>query len=295
MDELQKEFIPISFLAITYNEEANIKKCLDSIHHISDDIHIIDSGSTDKTLEIARSFRNVIVHHNKFDNFSSQWTWGIKNINFKYDWLFAIDADFEITDNLVRRLKEKFKENYFNNYNGIHIKWIYSFLGQQMRYGSHTPRYRLILFRKNDVFLDPEEVVDKRFYVKNPRFGYINAAVIENNLKEYDLNFWMAKHIHYVKGVVQEELSWRQGKRSFKSDLCGLPSKRIFYLKSLYYRLPLYIRPWLYFAHDYFLKLGFLEGKKGFILHFLRNLWYRTLVDHLLDMEMGRLKTTNQD
>ena len=66
-------------------------------------------------------------------------------------------------------------------------------------------------------------------------------------------------------------------------SLFGTPDQRILWLKERWYGMPLYVRPFIYFFYRYILRLGFLDGKEGFVFHFLQAFWYRLLVDMNLD------------
>jgi len=111
------------------------------------------------------------------------------------------------------------------------------------------------------------------------------ATLIEENHKEDDITFWIDKHNRYASRLAEEDRR-RAGHapaRPIAPALFGSPDQRILWLKNLWSRLPLYARPLLYFIYRYFLRLGFLDGKQGFIFHFLQGFWFRLLVDIKLD------------
>jgi hypothetical protein len=105
--------------------------------------------------------------------------------------------------------------------------------------------------------------------------------LIEENVKEENITFWIDKHNHFASRQAEEELYRVANPTSWKANpsLFGSRDQRILWLKIRWYRMPLYLRPFLFFAYRYFLRLGFLDGKKGFIFHFLHGFWYRLLVD----------------
>lgn len=286
-------YIPVSFFVLTCNEGANIGKCLAKLTGLSDDIHIVDSGSTDQTRELAGRFPNLTIHHHDYTSFAVQRDWALNNLPFRYEWVFMMDADYEVSPALADKLRHIFHNGLCGGYSGFYIRWVFCFMGRRMRFGSHSPRYKLQLFKKNSVYLKTDEAIDPRVYIKSGKVGYISAPLIENDMKDLDFHYWVSKLLKYSKGVVREELSWNNTSASDRMAHAGKTDRRILRLKSWYYNLPLYIRPFIYFAHDYFIKLGFLEGKEGFILHFFRNLWYRMLIDVLIDQEKRRQKSDN--
>src|SRR5439155_16706874 len=105
---------------------------------------------------------------------------------------------------------------------------------------------------------------------------------VEDNVREADIGFWIEKHNRYALLQARVE-ALRQGSGLLTPRLRGNPDERTAWMKRTWERLPLYLRPALYFGYRYFLRLGFLDGKEGFVFHFLQGFWYRLLVDIHLD------------
>src|SRR5947209_13577200 len=94
---------PPSVVVLTYNEEPNIASCLESCSRLSDDLVVLDSGSTDRTIEIARSFPNVRVFHRPFDTEYKQRNYGVREIQYRHPWLYICDADERLPQPLDRK------------------------------------------------------------------------------------------------------------------------------------------------------------------------------------------------
>jgi hypothetical protein len=127
--------------------------------------------------------------------------------------------------------------------------------------------------------------VDVRFSVKGKTVT-LRSDLAEYNRKDDDLPVWTRKHLAYAAQQALEEFSRRTGQLSGwekPPTPFGNPDRRRLWLKSVWYRLPLYFRPFLYFCYRYFLCLGFLDGKQGFIFHSLHSVWYRLMVDTEID------------
>ena len=279
--------LPISCIILTYNEEKNILKCLQSLYSWIGEIIIVDSFSQDKTIEIAKQFTDKI-YQNPFTTHVEQWIWAFNNVELNYEWCLALDADQVVSCELKKELIELFK-NLPEGIDGFYIKRRQIFRGRWIRFGGYYPKYLLRLFKIKKVFCDENELVDKHFYVKG-KTAKLENDLIEENLKENDISFWLKKHINYVELLVKEELIYKKNKkRLVKPSLFGSPEERIFWLKDIYYHLPLYIRAFLYFFYRYILLLGFLDGKEGFLFHFLQGLWYRLIVDIKIE-ELNRAK-----
>jgi hypothetical protein len=143
----------------------------------------------------------------------------------------------------------------------------------------------LKLVRHQHASCDENELLDSRFYVEG-RTALLQHDLIEDNRKEDDISFWTAKHIRYAELQAREELLRRDrlAQWNVRPSFFGSPDQRSLWLRQLWYRhMPLYVRPWIYYFYRYFLRLGFLDGKEGFIFHFLQALWFRLLVDIKID------------
>lgn len=100
--------LDLTVIILTYNEELHIRRCLENVAPIAKDIFIIDSYSTDRTLEIARKFENVQVLQNKWtNNYAKQFNWGLANANISTKWILRLDADEYLMPELVQELQEK--------------------------------------------------------------------------------------------------------------------------------------------------------------------------------------------
>lgn len=266
--------LSVSVVILTYNEEKNIEDCLKSVHGWTKDIFIVDSYSTDRTLQIAREYTDKIFQH-KFETHSKQWKWAIENLTPESEWILGLDADQRVSDELREELSEIFKKPPMD-VDGFYVRRKQIFFGRWIKFGGYYPKYLLKIFRRDKVRIDENELVDHHFYIQGTT-RKLNGDIIEDNLKERDLSFWLQKHIRYGELFVLESINKRQQK--IKPSIMGSPDQRSLFFKDLYLKLPLFVRPFLYFAYRYFFKLGFLDGKEGLIFHFLQGLWFRFLVD----------------
>jgi len=267
----------LSAIILTYNEEQNLPACLRSLRLLGCPIFVIDSGSTDRTLEIADEFGAIILQH-PFTTHTQQWDWALKNVPLETEWVIALDADQAITSELAAEIETQLGTSMFD---GLYVKRRQVFRGRWIRHGGYYPKYLLKLFRREKVYLHGGDSVDHHFYVRGS-CGKLRYDLIEANHKEDSISFWIEKHNRYAKLMAADEQ--RGGDESpIAPSLFGGPDQRVIWLKRLWSRLPLFIRPSLYFIYRYFLRAGFLDGKEGFIFHFLQAYWYRLLVDINLD------------
>lgn len=279
--------LPITILITTRNEAKNLPKCLNSVTSLMDQICIIDSDSTDETLDIAKAYSvevyNLPYEPGKIIPWIFQWA--LDSIPFRNQWVMILEADREITPELASELRQLFKQD--PPLDGYYIRRKMVFRNSEIRFGGYGSKYLLTLFRRTVSELDPEEE-DTRVYVKG-KVGQLHAPVVENNLKEAEIIFYLQKHLRYAQAFATDEYNRRKRITKWKLEprLFGTPDERILWLKTLYYSAPLYVRPFIYFIYRYFIRLGILDGKQGAIFHFLQAFWFRLIVDIRLEELMS--------
>ncbi|TCD07711.1 glycosyltransferase [Pedobacter frigidisoli] len=268
-----------SFIILTYNEEIHLPRLLESIKGLDAQIFILDSGSSDDTLKVAADF-GAQVRTNPFVNHPKQWDFAIKNFAIQTPWTIGLDADQIVTPSLYRMLEE-FDDLAYSDVNGIYFNRKNYFQGHWIRYGGYYPIYLLKMFRTGIGYSDLNENMDHRFIVSGKTTIWKNGHILEENLKENDIEFWYSKHRRYSDLIAQEEIEREQKLRmqSIRPNLWGSPDEKKAWLKSLWRRLPLGLRPYLYFGYRMTFKLGIFDGKKGRHFHYLQGLWFRLLVD----------------
>lgn len=283
--------IPVTAIITTRNEEANIEKCLRSIHGFVGQIFVVDSESEDSTVSIARRYTDGVVNlayeHGRIIPWIFQWA--LDNLDIRNEWILILEADQEVTEELKKELISVFSRAQIEE-NGFFIRKHQLFRGTVLRFGGYGNKYLLKLFRKGFGELDPAEQ-DTRVYVKG-KIAKLSSAFLENNLKEDEILFYLQKHLRYADAFAREEYKRRTERLEFKYRLkfFGTQDERTLWLKKKYYRMPLYIRPVVYFLYRYFIRLGILDGKNGFIFHFLQAFWFRLIVDIRLEELLNKRK-----
>jgi hypothetical protein len=201
------------------------------------------------------------------------------------EWVLGLDADQALTPELADEIARVFRDPAASagDVRGYYIKRRQVFRGRWIRHGGYYPKYLLKLFRRDSVLLDEGDLVDHHFYVAG-RTAKLAHDLVERNRKEDDITFWAAKHVRYAALMAQEEIRREaETRRSVRPAALGSPDERVAWLKNRWRRLPLFVRPFLYFFYRYFVRLGFLDGKEGLVFHFLQACWFRFLVDVNLD------------
>lgn len=270
--------LDLSVIILTYNEEIHIRRCIENIYPIAKEIFIIDSFSTDATLSIATEYDKVHVLQNKWVNYATQFNYALENAPIETKWVLRLDADEYLTDELKVELGEKVS-GLDEDVTGIIFPLRRVFLGRTIRRGMN--QVKLLRMFKYGKAHSEVRFMDEHIELLEGRAVEFNNEFADDNLN--NLSWWTQKHVGYAIREAVDLLD-------MEYDLTGAAerdgniviseqarSKRM--AKHKYSKQPLFWRSFAYFVYRYFFKLGFLEGKEGFLWHFLQGWWYRTLVD----------------
>lgn len=274
-----RETTAFSFLVLTFNEEQHLPRLLRSIAGLQAPIYILDSGSTDGTLQVAEEY-GARVKTNPFENHPRQWHAALNGFAVDTPWIIALDADQIVTPELYAML-EGFRDEDHTGVTGIYFNRKNYFKGRWLRYGGYYPKYLLKMFRTGVGYSDLNENMDHRFVVPGRNIVWKKGHLIEENLKENNIAFWIQKHNRYSDLVAEEEIQRASQVRqqAIRPKFFGTPDQRVAFFKKLWWKMPLFVRPFLYFVYRYFFQLGILDGKQGLIFHFLQAFWFRFVVD----------------
>ena len=252
----------ITTIILTKNEEKNIKAAIESAEQISSRIIVIDCGSEDSTAEIAKSLGAEIYFHEWLGH-AKQFNWALDNCDIKTPWVFRLDADERISEELAKEINNKIQNTLVDGYE---MRWRIYFMNKWIKHGGTHKPYFLRLFRYGKGRVE-EKLMDEHIIVNG------TVEKISEDLIHYDykgLDAWMTKHIWYSNLELQmyeEQLELTGGNEVQKKK------------RGIYYKLPLFFRSHLYFWYRYYFQLGFLDGKEGKIFAFMQAYWYRFLVD----------------
>ena len=270
--------IDLTVFIITKNEEDNIKKCIASLQGIAKRIVVVDSFSTDCTVEVARALGADVYQH-PFTDHASQINWGLKHTDIQTEWIMRMDADEELTPELALEIEEKLP-TLSEHVNGVNLKRRVYFMGKWIRHGGIYPTILLRIFRNGKAICE-QKLMDEHFVLLSGESVLFKYDFIDNNTKT--LEWWIQKHNWYSEREKQDYLEKRQEllvENSVKPSLLKGQAERKRWVKYMvYYKTPLLRRAEWYFMYRYFIKLGFLDGREGLIFHFLQGYWYRFLVD----------------
>ena len=247
--------IKISILILTKNEEQDLPACLKSVSW-SDDIHVYDSFSSDKTIKIAKEFGATITQR-VFDNWASHQNWGLKNISFKYDWVFYIDADERMTPSLIDSAGVAVRTA--NMSVAFRVQRRDFFMGTWLKHAQASPFY-MRLFRPDKMHY--ERLVNP-ISIPNGPVGELNGYLDHFPFSK-GIGHWIERHNSYSGFEARQIAINRLNKKSFSISASIFTSDfnvRRFNQKEIFYRLP--FRPLIKFIILYIFKRGFMDGQAG--------------------------------
>lgn len=287
MKSMQEKSVRLGTLAViilTYNEEANIAQALDSVAGWANEIFILDSQSTDRTLEIAGQY-GCHIAQNKFENYAKQRNYALDQLPIRSEWVLFLDADEWLSVELKSEISILLVTA--PEQNGFYIKRRLNWMGCWIRRG-YYPSWQLRLFRNGKGRCE-DRAVNEHLIVEGITGNLRNDFTDENKKGVTD---WIAKHNGYATREAQELLNTRseQGYQEIDARLLGTQVQRKRWLRyKVWNHLPPLIRPFFYFFYRYILAGGFLDGREAFIFHFLQALWYPLLIDiKYLELKMIR-------
>lgn len=260
----------VSVVILTFNAEATIGATLASARLVSDDVHVVDSYSTDRTLDIAREAGAIIVQH-PFEHYAAQRNWAIDNLPLKHDWQLHLDADERLTDELAAAIA-KVMAAPAAEIVGYYIPRLVHFHGRPLRHGGMYPIWHLRLFRRGHGRCEDRRY-DQHFQAGGPT-GRLDAPMIDDIRQS--LSEWTLRHNRWADAEVEEILN--PSPRAIGAG-GGDPVQEKRAQRKLYYRMPPFIRALALFFYRYVIRLGFLDGREGLIFYVLQTFWFRFLID----------------
>jgi glycosyltransferase involved in cell wall biosynthesis len=263
-------------IILTFNSEDSLANTLSRALLISDEIFIVDSFSKDGTAELARSMGATVVEH-AFLHYGAQRNWAIDNLPITRDWQLHLDADEVLDDRLVDAILSLPEEQ---ECTGFFLARYLRFLGRVLRHGGMSPTWHLRLFRTG-IGRCEDRKYDQHFLVNSGKTTRLAGSMIDD--MRMPLTEWTARHNRWSDGEVLElqtqELQNHPAEGRVRPDPMGNPAQRKRFLRQIFNRSPLFVRPVALFIYRYFFRLGFLDRMEGTIYWVLQTFWFRFLVD----------------
>ncbi len=246
----------LSVLIITKNEEIHLGRLIKNVKDLADEIIILDSFSSDQTIEIAKR-ENCTVFQNEFKNFSSQRNYLFKNCKIKNEWSLILDADEYLSNDLKNEIKQTIRNTKFDAFK---FKRRLIWKNKWIKRG-YYPIWLLRLGRTKTLFCD-ENIVNEHIQCKTNKVSDLKNDFFNHNLKNE--KEWFKKHLIYAE--------FEKNRYFIKNEIT---KKRI-----LWNKIPIILRPFLLFFYRFFIQLIFLDGLRGFQYHLYHSLIYKLIIDY---------------
>jgi glycosyltransferase involved in cell wall biosynthesis len=261
--------IPVSVIIPAKNEEANLPACLTSLQR-ADEVFVVDSQSTDKSVEIAKTYGANVVQFNFNGRWPKKKNWSLDNLPFRNEWILIVDCDERITpelwDEIAAAIQNSENEGYYLNRRVF-------FMGKWIRHGGKYPDWNLRLFKHKSGRYENLGTEDIRNTGDNEvhehvvlpgSIGYLKNDMLHEDFR--DLFHWLERHNRYSNWearVYYNILTGKEDNGTIGASLFGDAVQRKRFLKKIWVRLP--FKPLLRFILFYFIQRGFLDGKAGYI------------------------------
>jgi glycosyltransferase involved in cell wall biosynthesis len=261
--------IPVSVLIPAKNEEANLPACLESLSR-ADEIFVVDSQSSDRSVEIAEQYGATVVQFHFDGRWPKKKNWSLENLPFRHEWVLIVDCDERIPPELWEEIEAAIQNS---AYDGYYLNRKVFFLGTWIRHGGRYPDWNLRLFKhKKGRYenLKTEEIRNTgdnevhEHVILEGASGYLKNDMLHIDFR--DIYHWLERHNRYSNWEARVYLNLLNSKEesgTIGASLWGNAVQRKRFLKKIWVRLP--FKPTLRFILFYIIQLGFLDGKAGYI------------------------------
>ena len=274
---MNSSLLDITAIILTYNEEIHIRRCMENVNQFAKKVYIVDCFSTDRTVEIARKLGAEVVEHEWPGNQAEQFNWALDTLEINTGWILRLDADEYLLPGLIEELREKLPA-ISEGVSALSLSLARAFCGKILHHGIVNNIKIIRLFRKGKARYE-KRLMDEHLSVLSGETVELKNRFVDDN--RMSLGQFTDKH----NGYAAREAALLLDAEYHLTDTESMPQdygkevirKRM--QKARYARMPLFWRAFGYFVYRYVIKLGFLDGKEGFLWDFLQGWWYHTLVD----------------
>src|SRR5579862_3096908 len=235
----------LSVVILTFNSEATIGATLASARRVSDDIHVVDSGSTDRTIALVEQSGARLTRH-PFESYGAQRNWAIDNLPLRHGWELHLDADERLSEALGGAIADLAARGFPGPAVGYFIPRLVQFLGRPIRHGGMYPIWHMRLFRNGKGRCEDRKY-DQHFRCDGLT-AEIDAAMIDD--VRMSLAEWTARHNRWADAEADELLNPSET-GVIAGQIAGNPVQRKRALRGAYNRAPLFLRAFGLFFYRY--------------------------------------------
>ncbi len=270
--------LSITVIILTFNEEIHIERCIANVAPLAARIIVVDSFSSDGTVEIAKRL-GAEVTQRAFKHQADQFQWALDNCQLATDWVLRLDADEYLEPALTKEIAERLP-SLPERVTGVRLRRKVIFRHRWIRHGGYYPAIFLRLWRTGAACIE-QRWMDEYAVLAWGESVTFAADFVDHNLR--DINWWIEKHNRYATRQMVDFIN-----REFQLFPIDNETERAAHAQARWKRFlrnrvfasaPLYLRSVIYFLYRYLFRLGFLDGKQGFLFHTMQGFWYFLLID----------------
>jgi glycosyltransferase involved in cell wall biosynthesis len=280
--------LPVSVVIPVRNEERNLPRCLESLRGAGE-VYVIDSGSTDETADIARSFDAKVLQFHYHGGWPKKRQWAMDTLPLAYGWILLLDADEGLTHELAEEIRQAIQNPC---YDGYYIALRMHFLGRVLRHGNAS-FYKLSLFRRGKAHFECRlkhqdasmcDIEVHEHVVVEGQTAKLQNSLVHRNVES--LSHYIRKHDEYSNWEARVWLAGESSYQDLPPSLFGTQAQRRRWLKRHCLGLP--GSPLLFFLYKYFLRLGFLNGVPGLIYCGFQGIQFFHIKAKIYELRMKR-------
>ena len=267
----------LAVIILTKNEGQHINRAIGSVQDIASRVYVVDSGSSDRTRELASRLGAEVLEH-AWLNYSSQFNWALEQLQPDDHWVLRLDAD-EVLDSDLRLSIADVLSGTRSGFDAYEVNRRMAFLGKPIRWGGVFPIKVVRLFRRGRGQCE-QRWMDEHIITDGPA-GNLDGELLDDNRNS--LTWWVDKHNWYASREVVDILNaqhhFSESTSVARRSGAGQAGVKRWLKEQVYNRLPLGSRALIYAFYRVVLRAGFLDGPRGLTFHVLQGFWYRYLVD----------------
>jgi glycosyltransferase involved in cell wall biosynthesis len=270
----------VAVIILTYNESLHLPRALSHVQGFAQEVFVIDSFSTDTTVDIARSYGARVLQH-PFQNQAKQFQWALDHAPVTAEWVMRLDADEVIEADLSQEIVARLP-GLNSDVTGVYLNRKTIFQDKFIRHGGRYPMLLLRMWRRGKARIE-DRWMDEHIYLTEGRAVKFAGGFADHSL--FDLTFFTEKHNKYASREALDVVATRLNLWQSQSGSVLSPGSRMkqagikrFIKERIYNGIPFELSAFAYFFYRYIIRLGFLDGRKGLVYHFLQGFWYRFLV-----------------
>ncbi|UVQ79756.1 glycosyltransferase family 2 protein [Parabacteroides distasonis] len=269
--------LDLSVIILTYNEEIHIRRCLENVKQFASKVYVVDCFSIDRTAQIAKELGAEVIEHEWPGNQAEQFNWALDNLPITTEWILRLDADEYLLPGLIEELLEKLPV-IPESVSALSLSRARAFCGKILHHGIVNNIRIIRIFRKGKARYEKRLMDEHLSVLSGETIDMKNQFVDDNRMP---IGLFIDKHNGYAtrEAALLLDAEYHLTNMDSPPQDYGREVEKKRTQKARYARMPLFWRAFGYFVYRYIIKLGFLDGKEGFLWDFLQGWWYRTLVD----------------